>query len=114
MNRGEDEPSKLDCSLFYTETVVSKSESESRYGPPEESQNCTVPVKRPSWHLAEFGDSVAVEAENIFWVVMKILGLDGRASAGKQKESPGSDYAGQEQELVIVMWPSLVDEGVEE
>ncbi|CCA66966.1 hypothetical protein PIIN_00803 [Serendipita indica DSM 11827] len=114
MNRGEDEPSKLNCSLFYTETVASKSESEPRYGPPEEPQNFLVPVERPNSHLAEFGDSVAVEAENVFWVVMKSLGLDGRASMGKQKESPGSDYAGQEQELVIVMWPSLVDEGVEE
>ena len=92
--------------------LASDSESGSSCGSPQESQDGTVPVKRPSVHLAEFGDSVVRQAESAFWAVMQTLGLDGRALASEQTGLAGSEAG--EQELVATMWPVLVNEGLDE
>ncbi|PVF99147.1 FAD/NAD(P)-binding domain-containing protein [Serendipita vermifera] len=116
LNQPGEDASPLLASVFYAQISPSSSPATNlaKHTMSTESHkgHGTIDLRQPSYHLAEFGDRAAIEAERIFWEIIQDLGLDGRAcarpKATETDDTKSSEPSVEEVDLVKRYWPPLI------
>jgi hypothetical protein len=116
LNRQESDASPLVASVFYAQRSSSYPDVPNPSNHPSTVElhkgHGTIDLRQPEYHLAEFGDRAAVEAERVFWAIIGDLDLDGRTCA--RPVTSGDDNAAdsapatEEADLVKRFWPPLI------